>query len=109
MSAASCGSWLLRQNPDIASLIRLTFCDDNEAPAQKPPTPCARFASYGWSPSPALRGRMTSEEPHRLAARAGLEAALGALAWNIDDVHRAVALAGDEQFVAAERHVHRLA
>src|ERR1700735_2687060 len=34
-------------------------CVDNEALSQKPPPPSfACWASYGWSPSPASRGRM---------------------------------------------------
>src|SRR5690242_835130 len=49
------------------------------------------------------------EEPERLAPRAGLEGRLDAPVGDVDHVHRAVALAGDEQLVAAERHVHRLA
>src|ERR1700729_3481554 len=52
--------------------------------------------------------RLRLKKADGFAAGAGLEAALGAAAGNIDDVHGAVALAGDEQFVAAERHVHRL-
>src|SRR3984885_3251037 len=48
------------------------------------------------------------EKADGFAAGAGLEAAFGAPVRNIDDMHRAVALAGDEQFVAAECHVHRL-
>src|SRR6185437_16902164 len=49
------------------------------------------------------------EEPDRLAALAGLEARLVPLVRNVDHMHRAIALAGHEQFVAMERHVHRLA
>jgi len=49
------------------------------------------------------------KEAERLAAGAGLEAVLDARLRDIDHVHRAVALARNEQFVAAERHVHRLA
>src|SRR6186997_2684165 len=48
------------------------------------------------------------EKPERFTAGAGLEALLPALARNIDHMDRAVALAGDEQFVAAVGHVHRL-
>ena len=48
------------------------------------------------------------EEAERLAALAGLEARLVPPVRNIDHMHRAVALAGHEQFVAVERHVHRL-
>src|SRR6266567_2386187 len=49
-----------------------------------------------------------SEESQRLAAGAGLEVVLDPARRNIDDMHRSVTLAGDEQFVAAERHVHWL-
>src|SRR5262245_25366324 len=48
------------------------------------------------------------EEVERLAADAGVKALFCAPVWDVDDVHRAVALSGDEQFVAVERHVHRL-
>src|SRR5258705_1021722 len=76
-------------------------------------TPSTR-ARLSW---PDLRQRCSSPPPppserlkkgQRLAARAGLETVLHPPRWNIDDVHRPVALAGDEQFVAAERHVHWL-
>src|SRR5271170_694866 len=50
----------------------------------------------------------TLKEPNRLASRAGLEARFGAAVRDVDDMDRTVALAGDEQFVAAERHVHGL-
>jgi hypothetical protein len=46
------------------------------------------------------------EKPQRLAALAGLEVRLVAPCRNIDQVYRAVALAGDEQLVAVKRHVH---
>ena len=39
----------------------------------------------------------------------GEEVSLPAPAGDVDNVHGAVALAGDEQFVAAIDHVHRLA
>src|SRR6185437_81390 len=48
------------------------------------------------------------EKAQRLAALAGLEARLVAPPRNVDDVHGPVALAGDEQLVAVERHVHGL-
>src|SRR5579863_9475256 len=48
------------------------------------------------------------KKAHRFTAGAGAEAALGPPVRNVDDVHGAVALAGNEQFVAAERHVHWL-
>src|SRR5580658_10620304 len=54
----------------------------------------------------AIRPRLKKADG--FAAGTGLEAALGAAPRNIDDMHGAVTLAGDEQFVAAERHVHRL-
>src|SRR5262245_21239955 len=50
-----------------------------------------------------------SKEAQRLAARAGLEAHLVLARRNVDDVDRSVALAGDEQLVAVECHVHGLA
>src|SRR5581483_3969147 len=56
-----------------------------------------------------FREFIESEKPQRLTAGAGLKARLVTAVRNIDDVHRAVALAGDEQLVAVERHVHRLA
>jgi hypothetical protein len=47
---------------------------------------------------PALADPATlSIKPERLAAGAGLECPLHALSRKLDDVHRAVALAGDEQ------------
>ena len=49
------------------------------------------------------------EKSERFAARAGREAALPCSRRNVDDMHRAVALAADEQLIAPERHVHRLA
>src|ERR1700738_4279231 len=48
------------------------------------------------------------EETNRFTACTGAEALLCAPIWNIDDVHRSITLAGDEQFVVAEGHVHRL-
>jgi hypothetical protein len=48
------------------------------------------------------------EKTKGFTARAGAEAVLCAPLWNIDDVHGTVTLAGNEQFVTAERHVHRL-
>src|SRR3974377_980768 len=48
------------------------------------------------------------KEAERLAAHTGAEAVLPSPPRNIDHVHRAVALASDEQFVLAECHVHGL-
>jgi hypothetical protein len=50
-----------------------------------------------------------SKKTQRFTTRAGVKTVLHPLRRNIDDMHRPVALAGDKQFVAAERHVHRLA
>src|SRR3954451_23014617 len=50
-----------------------------------------------------------SEKTQRLAALAGVETVLHPSRRNVDDVHRPVALAGHEQLVTAERHVHGLA
>src|SRR5438132_7683048 len=60
---------------------------------------------------PATSAGMTkrrSEKSQRLAAGAGAEARLDASSGDADDVHGAVALAGNKQFLAAERHVHGL-
>src|SRR4051794_22181398 len=51
----------------------------------------------------------TSEKSHRLATGAALEARLVLPVRDVDHMHRAVALTRHEQFVAVERHVHRLA
>src|SRR6266849_7458973 len=59
--------------------------------------------------SAASRRDDGSEEPERLAPRARLETPLRPPLRNIDHVHRAVALAADEELVAAKRHVHGLA
>src|SRR5262249_1924539 len=67
----------------------------------------ATWTSSGMAPSAGIARR--SEEAQRLAARAGLEARLVLARRNVDDVDRSIALAGDEQFVAVERHVHGLA
>src|SRR5581483_10308758 len=56
-----------------------------------------------------VSSRSALEEPERLAAGAGLEAQFVFLVGNVDYVYRAVALAGNKQIVAMERHVHRLA
>jgi hypothetical protein len=48
------------------------------------------------------------EKPKGFTARARAEAMLCAPLRNIDDVNRPVTLAGNEQFVTAECHVHRL-
>src|SRR6516162_6763856 len=52
--------------------------------------------------------RLWLEKAYGFAAGAGLEALLMSPVRNIDDVHGAVALAGDEQLVAVERHIHGL-
>src|SRR4029079_9783801 len=73
-------------------------------------SPGWRAAAAASSVGPGRRtGTEPSEESERFATRAGLEALLPALAGNIDHVDRPVALAGDEQVVAAIHHVHRLA
>ena len=48
------------------------------------------------------------EKPDRFAAGSGIEALLVPPVRDVDDMHRAIALAADEQFVAAEGKVHRL-
>jgi hypothetical protein len=61
--------------------------------------------------SPRLSAETTAEafkKAQRFATRAGVEALLVPPRPNVDDVHRPVALSGDEQFVAAECHVHWL-
>src|SRR5262245_39924959 len=48
------------------------------------------------------------EKPKGFTARAGAEAVLCVPLRNIDDVNGPVTLAGNEQFVTAKCHVHRL-
>jgi len=47
-------------------------------------------------------------KPQRLAARPAGKARLPLARRDVDHMHRAVALAADEQFVLAVDHVHRL-
>src|ERR1700752_5272442 len=58
---------------------------------------------------PAYDTLPISEKPERLAACPGREARLDLARRDVDDMHRAVALAGDQERVAAKHHVHRLA
>src|SRR5205085_9756648 len=53
--------------------------------------------------------RAGSEKSQRFAAGPGAKAVFPRPRRDIDDMHRAIALAGDEEFAAAKRHVHRLA
>src|SRR5262245_31025547 len=54
------------------------------------------------------RRQQALEKPKGFTARAGVEAVLCVPLRNIDDVNGPVTLAGNEQFVTAECHVHRL-
>jgi hypothetical protein len=49
-----------------------------------------------------------SEKADGFAALTGLEMMFVAALWDVDNVHGSVSLAGDEQLVSAEGHVHRL-
>jgi hypothetical protein len=49
------------------------------------------------------------EESHGFAPSTRLKPLPHAPALNIDDMHRSIALATDEQLFAAERKIHRLA
>jgi hypothetical protein len=72
----------------------------------------ARTSYRGPSLEMRARGRRWSTNPlekaKRFAAHTSTEAMLCASLWNIDDVHGPITLAGNEQFVTAECHVHRL-
>src|SRR5262245_7859728 len=54
------------------------------------------------------RRQQALEKPKGFTARAGVKAVLCVPLRNIDDVNGPVTLAGNEQFVTAKCHVHRL-
>src|SRR5262245_63981939 len=75
-------------------------------------------SAAAWMPAPSagipdekvteFKSGHALEKAKRFTACAGAEAVFCAPLWNIDDVHGPVTLAGNEQFVTAECHVHRL-
>ena len=65
-------------------------------------------AAAAWPLAARVASPWALEKPKGFTARAGAELVLCKLLRNIDDMNRPVTLAGNEQFVTAECHVHRL-
>src|SRR6516165_12535451 len=93
---------------------RVRLIADRYGPPITPPRQynLANLSEFGLCE--ASRGPLTIriqglKETKRLAARAGAEASLPSALHGVDHMHGAIALAGDEQLVAAKRHVHGLA